>query len=268
MLSSLRKKKKLYNIGICLSGGGALGLAHIGALQALEENGIYPDMISGSSMGSVIGALYAAGYSPKEMKKIIVKEHLSSPFRLFDFRLFSKTGFSSHHTLQLLLQKYIPENDFFALKKKLAVCVVNLNKGKWEIVDSGQKLHEYIIASSTIPMLYEVQEIEGQAYVDGGVLNNLPVDPLKPVCRRIIGIDVLPYVEQKSFDSKLSIISTYIYLQNHNNSKENHKLCDDLIVVDRVEKYHAFSYNAYKEIIQMGYDCTVKYLKSSPLPYY
>jgi len=254
--------ENLYNIGICLSGGGALGLAHIGALQALEENGIYPDMISGSSMGSVIGMLYAAGYSPKEMKKMIVKEHLSNPLRLFDFRLFSRTGFSTHHTLRLLLQKYVPENDFSALKKKLAVCVVNLNKGKWEIIDSGQKLHDYVIASSSIPMLYEAQEIDGQTYVDGGVLNNLPVESLKPVCRRIIGIDVVPYVEQKKFDNRLSIMSAYIYLQNHSNSAERQKLCDDLIVVNSVEKYHIFNFNAYKEIIRSGYDCTIKYLKS------
>jgi NTE family protein len=256
------EEENLYNIGICLSGGGALGLAHIGVLQALEENGIFADIISGSSMGSIVGVLYAAGYPPKEMEKIIVKENLSSPFRLFDFRLFSRTGFSSHQTLRLLLQKYVPENDFAALKKKLAVCAVNLNKGKWEIIDSGKKLHEYIIASSSIPMIYEVQEIEGQTYVDGGVLNNLPVDPLKPVCRRVIGIDVVPYVEQKSFDNKLNIMSAYIYLQNHNNSRKRHELCDDLIFINSIEKYHAFSFSAYKEIIQAGYDCTKKYLKS------
>ena len=255
-------EENLYNIGICLSGGGALGLAHIGALEALEENGIYPDMISGSSMGSIVGVLYAAGYSPKEMEKIIVTEHLSSPFRLFDFRLFSKTGFSSHHTLRHLLQKYVPVNDFSALKKKLAICVVNLNKGKWEIIDSGQKLHEYVVASSAIPMLYEVEEIDGYTYVDGGVLNNLPVDPLKSVCKRIIGVDVVPFYEQKNFDGKLSIVSSYIYLQNHNNTKRRHKLCHDLIFVNSIEKYHAFSFNAYKEIIQSGYDCTINYLKS------
>ena len=261
MLSSINENPP-YNIGICLSGGGALGLAHIGALRALEENGIYPDAISGSSMGSIVGVLYAAGYSPDEMEKIIIREHLTNPFRLFDFRLFSKTGFSSHHTLRQLLQKYVPENDFAALKKKLAVCVVNLNNGKWEIVDSGQKLHEYIVASSSIPMFYEVQEIDGYTYVDGGVLNNLPVEPLKSSCKRVIGIDVMPYVEQKSFDNKLSIVSSYIYLQNHNNSKKRQKLCDDLIIVNSIEKHHAFSFNAYKEIIQSGYDCTVKYLES------
>ncbi len=258
-------KENPYNIGICLSGGGALALAHIGVLQALEENGIYPDIISGSSMGSIVGVLYASGYSPKKMKEIIVTEHLFSPFRLFDFRLFSKTGFSSHHTLRHLLQKYVPENDFASLKKKLAVCVVNLNKGKWEIIDSGKKLHEYIVASSAIPMLYEVEEIDGYMYVDGGVLNNLPVDPLKPLCKRIIGIDVIPYNEQKSFDSKLSIVSSYINLQSHNNSKKRYKLCDDLIFVNSIEKYHAFSFNAYKEIIQSGYDCTINYLKSKQL---
>ena len=104
-------------IGLCLSGGGALGLAHIGALKALEEKNIYPDYISGSSMGAIIGALYASGHSPSQMESIIEKEELFKPLKLINLHLFSKSGLSSHNALRNILRRYIPQNDFSALKK-------------------------------------------------------------------------------------------------------------------------------------------------------
>jgi NTE family protein len=252
-------QEKKYQTGVCLGGGGALGLAHIGALEALEQKGIYPEVISGSSMGSIIGAFYAYGYSPEEIKNILEKEKLSKIFRLLDFHLFSKTGLSSQKTLHQLLKKYIPRNNFDTLKKKLYICVVNLNKGNWEIKDSGDKLHEYIMASSAVPLIYEISVIDGYTYVDGGVLNNLPVDPLKGQCTRIIAIDVLPYFEHSGFKDRLSVVSSYIYLQNHLNSKLRYAYCDDLIFINSIEKYHALNFNAYKEIIKTGYYCTLEH---------
>jgi NTE family protein len=256
-------QKKKYNTGVCLGGGGALGFAHIGALEALEQKGIYPEAISGSSMGCIIGAFYAYGYSPEEIKNILEEEKLSKTFRLLNFRFFSKTGLSSHKTLFQLLEKYIPRNNFNTLKKKLFICVVNLNKGKWEIKDSGDKLYEYIIASSAVPLIYEAAVIDGYTYVDGGVLNNLPVEPLKETCSHVTAIDVVPYFEHNNFEDRLSIASSYIYLQNHLNSKLRYKYCDDLIFINSIEKYHAFNFNAYKDIIKAGYYCTLQYLESN-----
>lgn len=246
-------------IGLCLSGGGALGLAHIGALKALEEKNIYPDYISGSSMGAIIGALYASGHSPSQMESIIEKEELFKPLKLINLHLFSKSGLSSHNALRNILRKYIPKNDFSALKKRLAVCVVNLNSGRWEVKEEGNSLHEYIIASAAIPMLYEAQTIDGNVYVDGGVLNNLPVNPLKHSCDRIIGIDVMPYFEHHNFKSKWDIASSFIYLQSHSNAKRQYKYCHDLVLVNSIEKFHAFNFDSYKEIIQIGYNCTINH---------
>ncbi|HOI26761.1 MAG TPA: patatin-like phospholipase family protein [Paludibacteraceae bacterium] len=252
-------------IGLCLSGGGALGLAHIGSIKALEELNITPDYISGSSMGAIVGALYAAGYTSNEMESILQKEELFKAHKLLNFKPFSHFGFSSHNVLIHILQKYIPENDFSKLKKKFWVCVVNLNTGRWEVANEGNQLHEYVTASAAFPMVFEAQIINGNLYVDGGVLNNLPVNPLKQTCDKVIGIDVMPYLEHHDFKSRWDIATSFIYLQNHGNAKRNYKSCTDLILVNAIEKFHAFNFDKYKEIIQCGYECTMNHFKEKEM---
>ena len=116
-------------LGLCLSGGGALGFAHIGVLKSLEEHGIFPTHIVGSSMGCIIGTLYAAGFSPDDMLLMIKEDKLYKITKLMTFRpSFLKSGLSSHNILQSLIRELIPHNSFENLKEKLHICVVNLNK--------------------------------------------------------------------------------------------------------------------------------------------
>ena len=116
------------SIGLCLSGGGALGFAHIGAIQALEDHGIYPEHIVGSSMGAIIGTFYAAGYSPAEMLQLIKDDKLYKVTKLMTFRpTFLKSGLSNHSILRSLIHELIPHNSFEGLKKRMHICVVNLN---------------------------------------------------------------------------------------------------------------------------------------------
>lgn len=90
---------------MCLSGGGALGFAHIGVLQSLEDHGIYPDQLVGSSMGAIVGVLYAAGYSPAEMLQMIKDDKLYKVTKLMTFRpAFLKSGLSNHTILRSLVK--------------------------------------------------------------------------------------------------------------------------------------------------------------------
>ena len=129
--------------GLCLSGGGALGLAHIGVIQALEDHGIFPDEISGSSMGAIIATLYAAGYSPTQMLQLIKDDKLYKITKVLTFTpTFLKSGLSTHDILRSLIHELIPHNSFEKLKKQLHICVVNLNSAEWEIVSSGNDLDQ------------------------------------------------------------------------------------------------------------------------------
>src|ERR1035437_8608675 len=127
-------------VGICLGGGGALGFAHIGVLQSLEDHGIFPQCIVGSSMGSIIGALYAIGFSPAEMLQLIKDDKLYKVTKLMSFSptLF-KSGVSNHNTLRTLIKELAPHNSFEQLEKKLYVCVSNLNSAEYEIKHLGKK---------------------------------------------------------------------------------------------------------------------------------
>ena len=256
------KKKK---IGLALSGGGALGFAHIGALQALEEHGVKPDLISGSSMGAIIGAIYCAGYSPAKIMRIIQAEKLYKLDKLMSPNLnFKQKGLSSHATLRATLKELIPHDCFDSLEIPFAVCVTNITSGTYEYYYSGKGIVEYVVASASIPGVFDPVVIKNTTYVDGGVLNNLPAEILhQKGCDYIIGVDVLPFlpVEKKTI---IDITLWSIRLMQHSNTQNGIKYCNWLIESNAIEKYNEFEFDKYKEIYQYGYKAMTEYIHSHP----
>jgi NTE family protein len=250
-------------IGICLSGGGALGYAHVGVLQALEDNGIFPQVISGSSMGAIVGVLYAAGHKPESILQEVKNEKV---FKISDIisPTLSSTGISEHKVLRNLLKNLLPYKNFNELEKEFYVCVSNLNKADWIIIGEGDLLHEYVVASASIPGIFEANNIGETTYVDGSLFNNLPAQILKDKCSVIIGVDVLPYYERKKITKKTEVLGLSIRAVEHLNAKEGRKLCDFLIESPAIEKFSEFSFDKYNEIIKIGYDTTIEYLKEQP----
>ena len=256
---------KKQKIGLVLSGGGALGFAHIGALQALEEHGVKPDFISGSSMGAIIGAIYCAGYSPAKIMRIIQAEKLYKLDKLMSPNLnFKQKGLSSHATLRATLKELIPHDCFDSLEIPFAVCVTNITSGIYEYYYSGKGIVEYVVASASIPGVFDPVVIKNTTYVDGGVLNNLPAEILhQKGCNYIIGVDVLPFlpVEKKSI---LDITLWSIRLMQHSNTQNGIKYCNWLIESNAIEKYNEFEFDKYKEIYQYGYKAMTEYIHSHP----
>ena len=256
---------KKQKIGLALSGGGALGFAHIGALQALEEHGVKPDFISGSSMGAIIGAIYCAGYSPAKIMRIIQAEKLYKLDKLMSPNLnFKQKGLSSHATLRATLKELIPHDCFDSLEIPFAVCVTNITSGTYEYYYSGKGIVEYVVASASIPGVFDPVVIKNTTYVDGGVLNNLPAEILhQKGCDYIIGVDVLPFlpVEKKSI---LDITLWSIRLMQHSNTQNGIKYCNWLIESNAIEKYNEFEFDKYKEIYQYGYKAMTEYIHSHP----
>ena len=256
---------KKHKIGLALSGGGALGFAHIGAIQALEEHGVKPDFISGSSMGAIIGAIYCAGYSPAKIMRIIQAEKLYKLDKLMSPNLnFKQKGLSSHATLRATLKELIPHDCFDSLEIPFAVCVTNITSGTYEYYYSGKGIVEYVVASASIPGVFDPVVIKNTTYVDGGVLNNLPAEILhQKGCNYIIGVDVLPFlpVEKKTI---IDITLWSIRLMQHSNTQNGIKYCNWLIESNAIEKYNEFEFDKYKEIYQYGYKAMTEYIHSHP----
>ena len=252
-------------VGLVLSGGGALGFAHIGAIQALEEHGIKPDYISGSSMGAIIGVIYCAGYTPTEIMKVIKDEKLYKLEKLMSPKIsLKRQGLSSHATLRTTLQEMLPHDCFDSLKIPFTVCVTNITSGKSEYYFSGKGLINWVVASASIPGVFEPVFVNDTAYVDGGVLNNLPAEILhNKGCDYIIGVDVLPFLDvQKS--SIMDIALWSIRLMQHSNTIDDSKYCNWLITSNAIKSYNEFDFDKYKEIYQYGYKAMTEYIHSHP----
>lgn len=241
-------------IGISLSGGGARGIAHIGVLKALEENGIYPDVISGASAGAIIGTFYASGMTPDQIFQLVRK---SSLLRLFTVGIPNR-GISKLTYLKSLLEKNIASDTFEGLPKPLIVSISNLNTGQTEEIDKGS-LYDVIVASASIPLVFQPVEIGGQVFVDGGLLNNMPMNRLRKKADFIIGVNVMPdiQVDSGSFESTFAVATRSFQLSVIANTRPNFKYCDVLIEPEKVHPFHVFQLNKYKEICEIGYEKTL-----------
>ncbi|OQP63075.1 hypothetical protein A3860_03630 [Niastella vici] len=172
----------MIKTGIVLSGGGVRGFAHLGLLQVLEELGIQPYAISGVSAGAIVGAFYAAGHSPALIRDILKK---NSYFGWSSF-LLNKDGLFSMKVLRKVLQTYIPGNSFESLNKKLYITATDFASNE-TITFSKGKLIDAVIASASVPAIFEPVKIDDHILVDGGLLNNFPVEPLEKKCDVLIG---------------------------------------------------------------------------------
>src|SRR5690625_4815861 len=168
------------NIALVLSGGGARGAAHVGVLKAFEEYGISPTHISGTSIGAIVGAMYAKGIHWSEIL-FFLKD--TSIFRATRYA-FNKPGFLDTEKFYDDLKDFFPEDDFKALEKPLFITATNVLTGKLKFFSKGELIMP-IIASASLPGVFTPTEVAGDYYIDGGVLNNFPVEPLKDSCNKI-----------------------------------------------------------------------------------
>jgi len=189
LISDLFNKKKdtKHKIGIALSGGGVRGFAHLGVLKALNENNIYPDIISGTSAGALAGLFYADGYSPQESYDIFYDNSL---FKFAQLAVPNK-GFLSIDKVSKILKKHIRAKTFEDLKLPLIVTASNLNDGEVEYFHSGEIIDK-VVASASIPVLFKPTIINDKTYVDGGIFDNLPTTPIKDQCEKLIASHVNP----------------------------------------------------------------------------
>ena len=263
--STLGSEISSKKVGLVLSGGGALGFAHIGAIKALEEYGIEPEYVAGTSMGAIIGVMYAAGYSADEIMQIVKEDRLYNVGRLITLQsALRNSGMSTHKTLLRELAELIPHNSFDSLERKFMVCVTNVETGEAVYRHEGGELKEYVAASAAIPGVFEPIMIDSVRYIDGGIVDNLPVSQLLTLNPQlfIIGVDVLPFVENYEAKSSIDMLLWMSRLFQSKNMDPNRAKCDWLIQSFALNEYHGFEFKRYKEIYQYGYDAMKAKLQS------
>ncbi|MFT7119957.1 MAG: NTE family protein [Neolewinella sp.] len=243
-----------FTIGLALSGGGARGLAHIGVLRALLENDIVPNRLVGVSAGAIVAMLYAAGLSPDEMMAAVYD---TNPLRLIKVGL-PTTGLTTLEYLEKQVRKFVPDNSFEALKYPLHVGITNLNSGMQELRHSGP-LDKIIAASCSLPLMFKPVVIDGDHYVDGGVINNMPVAPLLNDADFIIGSNLMPYGSLPPADTGtvINIVWRCFDLSIMANSQSEVSLCDIVLETSLLNSYTIFSVNKLKEMHNVGYQDTI-----------
>ncbi len=267
-------------VGLVLSGGGAKGMAHIGALKVIDEAGIKIDYIGGTSMGAIVGALYASGYSAIELDSIFKATNFSEliqdnvprgaktfyekedseryalglPFTNFNvsFPQAISGGQNIYTELVRLLFHVKDIQDFKRLPIPFLCIATNVETGE-EVLLNGGYLPEAIMASGTFPSLFEPSEIDGEILIDGGVVNNYPIDKIRALgADLIIGVDV-----QHGLATRESLSSaTEILLQINNyrtvdDMKEKIEKTEIYIRPD-IDDFSVIDFDRSLEIVEIG----------------
>lgn len=246
----------MNKIGYVLSGGGARGFAHLGVLKFLEELHIKPYAIAGTSAGAIAGAFYAAGKKPEDILDLMKNNSLFG----WNTIAWRKKGFFTMDVLRKSLQKVIGKNDFSSLQMELFVAATDLIKGEAVIFSKG-KLFEAVIASASVPVVFEPVKIEDKLLVDGGVLNNFPVEPLTSICDAIIGSYVNKVedgINNSSFLKTVNLLDRCFHLAISNSVYSKTHKCDIFMEVP-LHKFDMYDVSEADKIFEIGYQTAAAY---------
>ena len=242
------------HVGLVLSGGGSKGLAHAGVLQFLDEKGIHPSQIAGTSAGSIVAALNSFGKNPKE----ILSFFQSIYFFHWKHFTFSKAGIIDSESFKKYFSDVFGEAMIGDLKIPLHITATDMVKGKIKIFDRNTKIVDAVLASSAFPGIISPYLINESWYSDGGILNHFPTDILQGRCDIIIGVYVSPVqkIEAKDLNSIKAVTSRAFDLLTANTTLQKFTLCDWVIEPEELSSYSTFETNKSKmqTIFQVGYE--------------
>lgn len=246
---------KQCKYGIAFSGGGAKGAAHCGALQALMEYGIKADVVAGTSAGSIAAVLYASGMSPIDM---------ANQFSTLDFKdlldtQVPKGGLFGSKPLVKHIRNIIPFKNLEDMPVEAHIVTTCIENGKSQIFTTGE-IAPRVVASCSIPVIFQPMVINGRHYVDGGVLMNLPVAPIRSRCKTAIAINLHHASEKKYKDNLASVAMRSMFLMFLSNTMSHAEQADIFINIDTSE-YSAYDLSKVETLFYIGYDTAVKVLE-------
>jgi NTE family protein len=239
--------------GIVLSGGGARGVAHVGVLKALDELGIVIDCISGTSAGALAGALYAQGLKPDAIFELVKSLGFLSSVR----PAWARTGLLHMDGIKELLQKNIPVNNFKSLRIPLTVAATDIKKGQVHYFSEGE-LISAILASCSIPAIFNPVSLNGNLYVDGGLVDNLPVKPIRNQCDFIIGSHCNHISNDVDVTNIKLVIERSLLVAIHSNTEISRGMCDVFIEPPRMDRFSSMDFSKAREIFDFSYRFTMQ----------
>lgn len=246
-------KSDRLRVGLALSGGAARGIAHVGVLRALVENGIPIDAISGASAGSLIGGCFAAGLSIERLEKMAASFRWRHTARLS----FSRLGLQSNARMETFLRANLPVTRFEDLKIPFAAMVTDLRKGSLIVFRDKGDLPFAIRASCAIPFVYApVEDRDGRLLIDGGIVQNLPISQTRDLGADIvIGVDV-NFDGVKFFDrphTALGVLAyTFIAVERIVSNQQRRDA--DLLIVPKVGHIRWDQTRRADELVKAGYE--------------
>lgn len=226
-------------------------MAHIGLIHALNENGVCANIVGGSSVGALIGGLYANGNSVEDMLNFF-KE---TPLFKYNFLTILKPGFIDTERYYSIFKGYFPENSFEALKRELHVVTTNLQKAQQEFFSSGELIRP-LLASAALPPVFSPVELNGQLYADGGIMNNFPLEPVKDKVDFIIGsnVSVVGELQKKDLKNSIQLTGRVTGLMIYAINKQKLIACDFLMEYEGLERIGVLDRKGLEKAYQIGYE--------------
>jgi len=246
---------KKYKTGLVLSGGGTRGFAHLGVIAALFEKGIKPDIISGVSAGAIVGAFIAGGKTPEEILDIFKKGWV---FRYTKLHI-PIDGLLKLDGLKEVIQNEIPVENIEDLEIPFFVGISNLNRGIIQYKNRGS-LAKIVLASSSIPILFSPVVIGRDSFVDGGLMDNIPINPIKNDCEQIIVSNISPVNPKAKVNNLIQIATRTFFMSVNANMKEVRRHASIFIEPKGIDKFDILSRSHADELFELGYNSTKKAL--------
>lgn len=268
-------------VGLVLSGGGAMGIAHIGVIQAIEEAGIRIDYITGTSMGSLVGGLYAIGYSSDQLAELATsnnftelfterpdRQYISNYEKINDNRTIATfpvsekridlpvgiiSGQNVYTFLSSLTQSVHGIEHFDDFDIPFAAVATNLETGEAEVFRSGY-LPDALRASISIPSIFSPHEVDGKLYIDGGLIRNLPVeDAIEMGADYTIAVDVSsPLMKRDSLNTFAKVLNQSLFFRIHDYADVQREMADYAIRIDELEPYNSADFDKAETILKIG----------------
>ena len=253
MRSALRERG--LKVNLILSGGAGRGIAHIGVIKALEEMGFEVSALSGVSAGALVSVFYAYGYTPEEMLQIVKKTRWFSLFR----PKIPRSGLFSLKKAEKHLKNLIDTDRIEKLPKRVHICVTDFLKGRPLYYYEGD-LIPILLGSCALPGIFEPIKYEDKVFIDGGIMNNLPVEPLEKTKGLKVGVDVNPMEETTRTGSIVNILLRSLFLAVRSNVDKRKEMCDAVIVPDILE-FTLLDVMKADDLYRLGYQKTLEVME-------
>jgi len=256
-LKFVKRLRKPSCVGLALSGGSTYGAAHVGVLQVLEGAGIKPDVVAGTSAGALVGAAYCAGVPLPEIERLfnsidwpsLIRISLKKPLSIFDTQ-----------PMEAFLKQAIGDIEFKDLKIPFNAIACDINTGEKIILDHGP-LAQAVRASAAIPGLFSPVEIESRVLVDGGIVDNLPVNQVRAMgAKYVVASDVSKRGKiNKNPENPIDVVMAMIYIMQARAALISEDACD-CYIRPQVSQYSSWGFGDVDKMHDAGVEAAEKAL--------